>query len=376
MTFKHGKFEDSVTMRSLVKVAEQKGCIKPELIQKQASVEFDLSPSASLTENVLKLCAGLRQSGMSKQADEVENNFFNYKRADGLYDISGEEGKDLVDAAHPDGSHKMENLEGDAVIETIVDQHLKDMEVVDKKPTAKLDKASSILQAVKLALGQKLPPSLTSLISAISIKLDNLVKQAEAEKMLPSPTNMAYVSTVKSNLMEATVYSLNKAKNLLPAIIDRYSPSFTGAGVSDYTWKFLEPQFNDLFKKIDQAIEIRKQYDQQTFESQNEEAPASPKSGPTTLEPVQLSASPLTPLFRQLNQLLGKLQSWQSIGSISKNPQASSWISKEIGVLKDIYARYDKDYSNEQEKGLVSAMTKEISSEAADINAFQQNWIS
>lgn len=154
MTFKHGKFEDSSTMRSFVKVANDKGWVKPETIVKQASSEDSLMPTSSLTENMMKLAASLRKAGMVKSADEVEKKFISYKAAQ--YNTSKETGEDLIDAAHPDKSHQLEDVDGDAIIETIIDQQLKDIKIVLKTPTGKITSSTDVLSAVKLALAQSL----------------------------------------------------------------------------------------------------------------------------------------------------------------------------------------------------------------------------
>lgn len=157
MTFKHMKFEDSPTMRALEKVAKEKGLVKPETLEKKASVtkKADYTPTANLMENILKLCAGLRTQGLAKEAAEIETNYLNYKQAQTLYETSKEKGEDLVNDAHPKGSHKLEGVEGDeAVVETILDQHLKHLQMIEKKPTGKLSTAS-LLKSVKKALGQE-----------------------------------------------------------------------------------------------------------------------------------------------------------------------------------------------------------------------------
>lgn len=157
MTFKHTNFEDSVTMRSLEKLARDQGLVKDQPMTKAAASELDLSPSESLTENVLKLCAGLRGAGFDKYAVELEEKFLNYKQAQTLYEVNKETGDDLVHAAHPKGSHKLENVDSDeAVIEDILDQHMKHVKMVEKVPTGKLSSAHSILKAVKVALGQEM----------------------------------------------------------------------------------------------------------------------------------------------------------------------------------------------------------------------------
>lgn len=155
MTFKHTKFEDSVTMRSLEKVAKDKGWVKQEDMIKSAAPQIDLTPSGVLSIDILKLCSGLRHNGFGKYADEIELKFVNYKKAAAsLYDTTGETGEDLVDTAHPKGSHKMEDVAGDATFHTIVDKHLKMISVVNKEPKGKLANNKDILGAVKTVLGE------------------------------------------------------------------------------------------------------------------------------------------------------------------------------------------------------------------------------
>lgn len=160
------KFEDSPTMRALEKVAKEKGLVKPESLEKKAAVtkKADYTPTPNLMENIFKLCAGLRDSGLKKEADEIEMNYLNLKRAQTLYETSKETGDDLIQSAHPKGSHKLEGVDGDeAVVEDILDQHLKIVEMVSKKPTGKLSEASSkdIIKSVKKALGQTTIPEVT-----------------------------------------------------------------------------------------------------------------------------------------------------------------------------------------------------------------------
>lgn len=154
MTFKHIKFEDSAVMRSLEKLYKEKGLLKEEPIKKEASSKLDLRASSNLMENILKLCNGLRSYGLDKQANELELNYLSYKKANTLYETSKETGEDLVHSAHPKGSHKVDVLGDDlAVVETILDNHLKMLKVVDKVPTGKLA-SNNIINSVKKALGE------------------------------------------------------------------------------------------------------------------------------------------------------------------------------------------------------------------------------
>lgn len=157
MSLKHLKFEDSFTMRSLEKLAISKGMIKPDAVVKNASqsqLGQDLEPTKDLVQNILKLCDGLRASGFEKQADALEFKFVQFKKeANELYNTSKEVGEDLVDAAHPKGSYKLEGVAGDATVETIIDQKKKIQDIVNKKPTGKLANNKDIIKAVKLSLG-------------------------------------------------------------------------------------------------------------------------------------------------------------------------------------------------------------------------------
>jgi hypothetical protein len=158
MTFKHAKFEDSPVMRSLEKVAQEKGMIKNDPVVKTAAKKAlpSLIPSDSLLDNVMRLCATLRERGFVKQAEDVEDNLIAYKQAQTMYGVSKEEGKDLVEFAHPDGSHKLEGVDAKddgAVFEDILDQMAKSIEVVQKKPTGKLSEAEKAIEAVKQVVG-------------------------------------------------------------------------------------------------------------------------------------------------------------------------------------------------------------------------------
>jgi hypothetical protein len=157
MTFKHTKNWDSEVMRSLEKVAYQKGLIKPEpLPQKTASVikKADVTPTSDLMANIFKLCVALRAEGFIKEANDVEVNYLNYKRAQTLYEAFKEKGEDVIHDAHSEGSHKMEDVDSDeAVFEDILDKHDKIMKAVEKRPTGKLSSNKDILNAVKVTLG-------------------------------------------------------------------------------------------------------------------------------------------------------------------------------------------------------------------------------
>lgn len=196
MSFKHGKFEDSVTMRSLERVAVEKGLVKNDpLPSKTASAkETNLSPSDSLMENVIKLCAGLRRDGFDKYADQLENLFVIYKQADQNYNVSNEKGEDIIEFAHPEGGHQMENVDGDAYVEDILEKHLKMVDVADKDPKGKLASTSQVLEEVKAALAGASPKGFKFSYAAPWGQLFGNIKGVAGRSILGDPTG-AGVST-------------------------------------------------------------------------------------------------------------------------------------------------------------------------------------
>lgn len=183
MTFKHIKFEDSPIMRSLEKVAKEKGLVKePTVLEKIASrpavKKVDTTPSSSMMDNIFKLCAGMRKQGLVKEAAELESNYFNYKQAQTLYEAHKETGEDVIQFAHPKGSHKLEGVEGDeATVEDILDKHVKFLNMVEKKPTGKLSSSAHVLSEVKRALGQIQAPkeSRSDLYASLNERLGKII---------------------------------------------------------------------------------------------------------------------------------------------------------------------------------------------------------
>ena len=159
MTYKHVKFQDSETMRSLVKIAHQKGMIAPEssvekaLKSASAKPALDLSVTDSVQENLLKLCAGLRAAGLTTYANKIEGHIATIKFAEtaALYDVSGETGEDLMDEAHPEGAVEVADADdGHGVVDTKPSAHQKLLDIVTK---------AQVINSLKLALAEGLPPA-------------------------------------------------------------------------------------------------------------------------------------------------------------------------------------------------------------------------
>lgn len=404
MTFKHVKFEDSPTMRALEKVAKEKGLVKEESIKKTASVPKrpDYKPSANLMENVLKLCAGLRNQGLVKEAAELETNFLNYKQAQTLYETSKEKGEDLVQAAHPKGSHKLEGVEGDAVVEDILDQHMKHIQMVEKKPTGKLSTAQAI-SAVKNVLGQITAPkeSESELYAALNERLNKLLPAIgttvsilktdggedydtetadEARKEMQSalatrPFDRAAYRAAMAGY--AKLQGTSKSGNFKthewfgspdsddPGVLTWNKRAGGQMGVLGNTLRGLE----SILTKLENIKALKEQGTYETPEQQK-------NKGVVSIAPVEVKEGPLGAIYRQINSLKSQLNTWATYRSISSNPQAVQWIKEEIQSLDDIANRMDKIPENDaSENEAAPNFQREVADEQKSIAEFKSGWV-
>ena len=102
--------------------------------------EDDYGPTENVADDVMTLARGLRNKGFTKEATDLEDKFLLYKTAEThLYRVFDEDGEDLIDFSHQDGDIEVAPAkEGYGKVETIVSQHKKIEDVVNKKPTGKL----------------------------------------------------------------------------------------------------------------------------------------------------------------------------------------------------------------------------------------------
>lgn len=366
MTFKHTKFEDSATMRSLEKLAKDKGLVKSEPITKTASTQLDLSPSDSLTENVMKLCAGLKSAGFNKYADELESKYINYKHAQTLYEVNKEKGEDLVDAAHPQGSHKLEGVEGEeATVETIIDQNLKMLKVVEKTPHGKLSSSSDVINAVKKALGQQsdLDAKLADDMKKVRLLVQRIVNAAE-----PHLTASVSEFQKKGLLNRApgfedlaatpTIGNLKRMQSLYKDFAYRLRPG-TFMGLPESVWTAqVEPLMNYLQSVIEDAIQVRQQIDEkkasETTESLKKEFQG-PGGGPTT-----------DALNNQIATYINNLSFWKQILNSAihsytpeQKAQAASYIDAQMKEFQDVQNQLKADPNTGKYAPTVQKLIKE-----------------
>jgi hypothetical protein len=116
----------------------------------------------STIAKIFNLSQNLRKKGYDKYADELEFNSLILKKSQtNLYSVFKETGENLVDLAHPKGSHSIEGVQGDNVVETITDQKEKIEKSVKKEPTGKLAH-SSLVNIIKMGGS----PEITAMIEA------------------------------------------------------------------------------------------------------------------------------------------------------------------------------------------------------------------
>ena len=280
MSLKHLKFGESFSMRSFEKLAQEKGLIKADPVIKMAKKSVDLTPSDSLLNNIIRLSSGLRAQGFITYAEELEKKCLMFKEANTLYETSKEKGEDLIDAAHPKGSHKLVGVLGDAVVETIVDQDNKIMDVVNKKPTGKLA-SKDIIKMVKIVLGQdrksELEKGMNDIASKIIDKL-NLLNSIVSGELTFSIDG--FINDASKLLMSPSRDTLEYAKKLLvgnnPGSLEyRLKPGLLG-GLKKGTWDVVSALLYSLPKKIDDMLVLQLELDGIKGKSLVEDKPFTP----------------------------------------------------------------------------------------------------
>lgn len=348
MSFKHVKFEDSPIMRSLEKVAREKGLVKPEPpLQKTATLskKADLTPTPNLMENIFKLCAGLREQGRVVEASEVETNYLHYKQAQTLYEAHKEKGEDVINFAHPKGSHKLEGVAGDeATFEDILDQHAKILEKIQKKPTGKLSSAAQILNSVKRALGQDrgtLSNTVTQNMAIVNARMSRIASLSSELTVPITP----YSTLVQQLTENPTIDNLKKLQGTFNDLHSRLDPSgsfhyltFGAGGLSEDTWVGVQALLTDAQRAISNALAARQELKRQ--ESISEVSPPPAISG----GPSSGVANTTEGLSLQFNALAQKIELYKSQAESAGSPNSEAivaWLDKASALLKkysDAYA--------------------------------------
>ncbi len=377
MTFKHLKFEDSPVMRSLEKVAIEKGLVSPQFMIKQAEKKSDFSVSINLSENIIKLCNGLRSCGLEAKADELEKNYLDYKKAQTLYETSKETGEDLVHSAHPKGSHKLEGVEGDSIIETIIDQHLQHLRMIEKKPTGKLSTAS-IIDKVKIILAQD--ATLESQLLANMSKLVNIMQRlrlhAENEiSMAGSFGWNVYQEKINTAASNPTIDNINTAKSYFNRLYSRLEPGLI-QGVSEDTWSVIKPLFGSANSIIEKSLVLRQKINEERAREAAGGLDISDKPERTgvTVVDVYGLATAIKSALSTLNGYRAAINTDDTLEESDKN-SALAWINGKANAINNIKAQYDGLENDEEKMAAAPRMLENLKKITAKFNQFHQDWI-
>lgn len=371
MTFKHAKFEDSTVMKSLERLAQVKGLIKNDPIKKEASApkKLDLSPTDNLTENLMKLCAGLKESGLETYSEDLASAFVLYKQAR-LYDAE-EKGEDLVNAAHPKGSHKLSDVDGDAIIETILDQQLKDLKIVNKKPTGKLSSANDIINAVKVVFAQNSSQTLAQQAQNEINKLPHLARKIRsiADKELTF-TTLPWQTIIEEYSNNAVLDNLNYLKNLWRRFKNRIRPGIplTG-GVTEDTWISLESLFNQGYVIIDKAIKLRTEAQKTLSEERRVEEQTSKITSPAASDFL----NKINNTLNIITDYKTKINSDTSITNDEKSA-AIEWLNKQVTKIDNLNHEFHliPEESREEKIALLDSNLNKI---IELLGKFKEKWI-
>lgn len=365
MTFKHVKFADSPTMRALEKVAYDKGWVKPEPLVRTASAKApNLAPTDNLMTNVLKLCAGLRGTqGMEKYADELETCYLNYKSAQTMYDAHGEKGEDVIHAAHPKGSHKLEDVDSsEACFEDILDRHVKMLQVVEKKPTGKLSSAKQVIDSVKTALGQisgdrkaQLQSIIEGDVEKIKARMNRVMEEAGPHLLSIGPFEDVLKSST-TNAMEPG--KLSDLQQAIKTIKQRVKPGGGGlTGVTQDTWDMISIWLEQSEVLVAHALTARREYN--SIVRQERSHMDDPVSELTPTAPASNGAAQqLSSLYNEITQSIAQAKT--KVQALPNAAITAAWFDKAQQYAKTAFetefAQASKDPAIAQQ--LLSKLTE------------------
>lgn len=363
-SFKHDNFSSSEVMRSLEKLTVEKlGPAKPPLT-KQAEINY--TPSSNLMENVLRLCAGLKTSGMIKEANELETNFLQYKRAQTLYDTHKETGDDLIEQAHPEGSHKLRDLDSpEATVEDILEQHVKILQVMNKgTPKGKLSSAS-LINKVKLALaGQEDVDNLYNQANVAFQKFKNVYDAIASKLGEEVGSNDAFFNVISNALTKKSAYQMQNMENYLTKSLSGLQsdkePGFFSSAAEKQTWQ------NEILPLINIANRYATTFQFLVKNIRQTEADAKTNLVKQQYDPDYVAKKEVPPadaLIGKGNSLVDRITAL-GLTQAGSNPVVKSWIPKQINAIKDVMSRFSRLPASQ-----VQAQRQEFETEMTQLEA-------
>lgn len=378
MTFKHIKFNESPIMRSLEKVAIDKGTFEPDSpIVKEASGEsFD--PSNDLFGDMVRLANGLRKKGFVSEAEKLEDKIFAHKMA------KKDDGEKMMDDAHPEGDVEVAPSKGGyGKMLTHPETQRQLLDIVNKKPTGKY---ASIVKAVEEALGiTKIAQDwlrhtkYSANIGHIQGMRDLAKTEINRIQTLPLLARPPVYFDGKADLdgEEATRLFVNKLKDLY---IDKNN---AGIDIEKYHWKFIN-HMKDNIKIINKRIPYTlaawaNNMDLDTMFSNAKANAASPKKEEAKLTPAPavptVGSVTISELVQEVIQPLSSisvdLMSFSKRPGIKAKADVSQYARQQSQKLRNV-----ADKLNDRFKSKSTFPYSEVQEALTKINAFfaKSNW--
>ncbi len=379
MSFKHTKFDDSETMRSFAKVGVEKGLVTPETSSVVKTASSKISATGDLVQDVMILCASLRKAGMEKHAEDLENNFLLYKKSESLYETFKETGEDLVDMAHPEGSHKLQDLEHTVL--TITDRHQKIKDIVNKKPTGKLDgslkrlaaknnsnknKLNIIKSSFKVSLAQITEATarqqvaqdfINSAIRAAESASSLGTKNFKVSFLLGNPLNNVNESIAAMKRINIDTFGTAEARSIegmLWTAVTKSGSVDAEASTIDKFIKLVTDAKNNIFHAGRVAGEIESEWYTRLIQNKiDAQDPAK-----------QLKAS----FERQKSELNGLLQQAKQL-QVKSKPQSKKYIDEEVSTLTYVISTINIDGTQEE----LNSLKDEVNEHKSFLKNFKQS---
>ncbi len=378
MTYKNTKFEDSPVMRSLEKLAQKKGLIKNDPFKKEASAPApSYAPTTNLNQNILKLCSGLRSQGFGKYANELENKFLALKQAESI-----------MEEAHPEGSVKLPDMEGDATIEDCADQKKMIEDIIKKTPKGKF--GNDIVNLVKITLAQAVNESSDPLniISSSQIQgkeywavIHDAVDKETSGWALQWSESFAW-NTISNRIRKR--FSYKPTDMTVDAIEKQFSDikesvSFIENMGKESLAAGLRGVFGKLLTLYGPMRRARNQYDANLSAQRAGTVLDAPSSNePKTIQDVTVTGDPVDlRIGEALTELKGYAAQIQADMQLTapEKKNGINWLQSHAAKLKLQQDSYEKYMDATKGLGKADSFLKNIDVLEKQLKEFYQNWL-
>src|SRR5258708_5619450 len=319
------------------------------------------SADMSFDEVLLKLCSGLRNKGFNSHAESIEQKFLIYKSAANthLYQAHDEDGEDLINAAHPDGDVNMGDGErGD--VETILSQHKKIVDVINKTPTGKL---ATYVNQCKVAIGAT--PLVPAEDEPYNTAKDALAKFYSVYKSIlvsmgeDANGNDPYFESLNRIIDKKEIYKFrdfpNSLTDTMKGLKNDLEPSYlslTHSSLSpeqEQKWQTVQKFFPILNKYADRFNIVVSQIQKAEIKAQTEKE----------VEEVKQADPEKNASAEKVNNLIIRLNNY--LPMVSKYNTATTYINSTVEELKGLLNRFNKEGITPELNSLITEKEKEIS---------------